>query len=354
MDHEVLVVPCPNCAAASESSSAPDRDRWQCQRCGHAYYLRRCSFCGHVSHVRALTGWHQPWECVRCGEINIGFSQNRDPAAATVAELAADTAGIVGTGPGMVPAPGRGRAPRWTRPRFVVPAVVVVAVLVAAGVTVASTGSPAGQAGTAPAGPVPMTRAVSVTASSVRTVELAGVPGQLTITGASSDRVTLTGQLRWTGRAPLVTTRLDHGVLSLSYRCAAASPCSENYQLTVSRQATTVVRQPGGRVVISGLTGPLSITAGNVDVLASGLRSPVLAAVIASGHLSARFDAPPARVSVTLMSAQAELMLPGSVTYRVLGQVTSGNIDAAIPQATGSRRVVSARINSGELTLLPS
>ena len=45
-----------------------------------------------VSHVSALQGWHQRWDCVWCQAANAGFTQNRDPAAATVADLAIDVA----------------------------------------------------------------------------------------------------------------------------------------------------------------------------------------------------------------------------------------------------------------------
>ena len=114
------------------------------------------------------------------------------------------------------------------------------------------------------------------------------------------------------------------------------------------------VWQPGGRVVVTGLAGPLRITASSVDISASGLRSAVLAVVVTSGHLSAAFTAPPRQVSLTLASAQARLRLPGSVAYRVTRQVTSGYIRVGIPQSDSATRTVAARIDSGELELLPA
>jgi hypothetical protein len=116
----------------------------------------------------------------------------------------------------------------------------------------------------------------------------------------------------------------------------------------------TAVWQPGGRVLVTGLAGPLRITASSVDISASGLRSAVLAAVVTSGHLSAAFTAPPRQLSITLASAQATLRLSASVTYRVTQQVTSGYIRVGIPQAENATRTVTARIDSGELELLPS
>lgn len=77
-------------------------------------------------------------------------------------------------------------------------------------------------------------------------------------------------------------------------------------------------------------------------------------AVITSGHMSATFTTPPRRVSITLASAQATLSLPANASYRVTQQVTSGYVRVAVPQAGGATRVVTARIDSGELQLLPS
>jgi Putative adhesin len=196
---------------------------------------------------------------------------------------------------------------------------------------------------------------ISVTAGSVGTVDLQAVPGQVRIVGADTSQVTMTGQLHWTGPHAVVASRADRGhVLRLSYRCAAGSPCTGNYLLVVPRRTAVVLRQPAGHVIISGLASSLRITAGRVDISATGLRCPALTAVITSGHLSATFDAAPQRVSVTLASAQATLRLPGRVDYAVSSQVTSGYVHVGIPQASSAARTVTARIDSGELELLPA
>ncbi|MGH3409115.1 MAG: hypothetical protein ACRDRJ_42450, partial [Streptosporangiaceae bacterium] len=92
MDPGMVAIPCPRCQASSESAG-PGQTHWSCPACHRSYLLRRCSGCHMVSHVSALQGWHQQWACVWCHAANTGFSQHRDPAAATVADLAADVAG---------------------------------------------------------------------------------------------------------------------------------------------------------------------------------------------------------------------------------------------------------------------
>lgn len=358
-------MPCPSCKITSESSQL-GLEHWDCRGCRRSYFLRRCSACGLASHVGALQGWHQRWDCVWCRESNTGFTQRGDPAAVTIADLAADVASHGLTFALAEPESQTEPIPVVTASEMpgdgvAVPAsrrlarrTAVLALAVAAFAVVAA--ALAAAAGPGRADPAGTSRAVSVTAGAVRAVDLQGVPGQLTIVGTGAGRVALTGQLHWSGRAPVEATRLDRAtrVLHLSYRCAAASPCTENYRLAVPGQTAMVLRQPSGRVVLSGLAGPLRIMAGRVDISATGLRSPALAAAITSGHLSASFDVPPRRVSVALTSAQATLWLPAGVGYAVSSQVTSGYVHIGIPQARSATRTVTTRIDSGELELMPA
>ena len=198
------------------------------------------------------------------------------------------------------------------------------------------------------------TRTVSVAADSVRTVDLQAPPGKLNIVATQTSRVTLSGPVHWSGRDAVLVTgpRLADGVLHLAYRCAAHSPCTGRLRLVVPQHCGIVLRQPSGHVIVTGLAGPLRISARSADISATALRSPSLAASITSGHLSAWFVSPPGRVGLTLVSAQATLHLPATVPYRVSQQVTSGYVHAGIPQARDASRTIVARIDSGELELL--
>jgi hypothetical protein len=246
------------------------------------------------------------------------------------------------------PRPGRSlRAPRRTTVVLVAAALLVVALIVV--VATQSSG------GTGP-GPVAGTRSVAVTAGRVGTVDLEGVPGQLTITASDTGQVRLTGQLHWSGHAPAASVRTDTAAraLHLDYVCADSSPCTEDYRLSVPAHTTVALSQPSGHVIISGLSAPLRISAGSVDVSATSLRSPTLTAAITSGHLAAAFAAAPRRVSLALTSAQATVHLPAVTPgYQLSQQVTSGYVHAGVPQAASSPHQVSVRISSGELELLP-
>ena len=245
--------------------------------------------------------------------------------------------------PGVPGARHRPRLPAWRAPA------VVIGVIAFAAVAAVALG--AATRGTGP-GPGPGSRGVSVSAASVSAVDLQAVAGQLTIVAAATGRVTLTGQLNWTGRAAATGRESSSGrVLHLSYGCGEHSPCTADLRLVVPRRTAITLRQPGGHVVMSGLAGPLRITARSVDIMASGLRCPSLDAAITSGHLGAWFERAPRQVSIALTSAQATLWLPAGAPYAVTDQVTSGFIRVGVPRASGAPRAVNARVVSGELDL---
>ena len=157
--------------------------------------------------------------------------------------------------------------------------------------------------------PAPGSVSVSVSTASVSTVVFDGPPGQLSITGepgnaASAQQVTLTGQVHWVPghrAAVAIGPRQSGRVLRLGYRCAAGSPCTGHLRLTLPERTALVLDQPSGHVVMYRLAGRVRINARSVDISAWALRSPVLTAVITSGHLSAAFLSPPRQPAVTLL-----------------------------------------------------
>lgn len=208
--------------------------------------------------------------------------------------------------------------------------------------------------------PAPGSVAVSVSAASVSTVVFNGPPGQLSISGepgnaASAKQVTLTGQVHWVPghRAAIaIGPRQSGHTLRLGYRCAAGSPCTGHLRLTLPERTALVLDQPSGHVVMYRLAGRLRINARSVDISASALRSPALTAVITSGHLSAAFLSPPRQLGVTLLSAQATVLLPRGAVYRVSQQVSGGYLAAGVAQSPTASRTITARITSGELALV--
>ena len=86
----VAEVKCSRCQSRSIRNDSTAKS-WDCS-CGSAYVLRRCAACGIVSQVSSLQRNGEPWDCMWCEAPNSGFTMRRDPAEATLGDLAADMA----------------------------------------------------------------------------------------------------------------------------------------------------------------------------------------------------------------------------------------------------------------------
>jgi hypothetical protein len=398
----VTEIPCPRCRATGTVPD-PGLTRWQCRACGHSYFLRRCAACRRVSYVDGFQGYHQSWACTWCAQPNAGFRQRRDRAAATAGDLAAELARFGGVAPALGETPAASGAPvadagetlaaggtsglggesagrpgRRSRRLLTIAAVLLLivaagaAIGVGAGHLTTAAGPPAspeppaapdGPIGTArPASPASSpaevrqtSRPISVTEAGVGAIDFDGVGGQLTV-AAGPGPVRLSGTLNWTGQAPRASVTRDRTgrALRLSYRCAPASPCTEDYRLTVPAGAALAVRQPSGQIMLAGLSGTLSITAASADVVARQLGVGTLRAVINGGQLIADFVRPPRSVRVQLIRADGTVRVPGMARYRVSQQVSSGSVDIGVPQSGSSGRTIIATVRDSHLALLPS
>jgi len=194
-----------------------------------------------------------------------------------------------------------------------------------------------------------------VTEAGVNAVDFDGVGGTLTVTAAPGP-VRLTGTLNWTGPPPRTSVTRDHTGrgLHLSYRCAPASPCTEDYRLTVPAGTALTVRQPSGQLTLSGLRGRLSITAASAGVVARHLDAAHLRASITAGRFDASFDAPPESVQIELVRADGTVRVPGTARYRVSQQVSGGSADVRVPRSSSAARTIVATLHDSQLALLPS
>jgi hypothetical protein len=391
----VAEIPCPRCRVTGTVPD-PSLTRWQCRACGHSYFLRRCAACRRVSYVDGFQGYNQSWACTWCAQPNAGFRQRRDRAAATARDLAAELTRFTGVAPalddgldldgapGPDPAPEPGGKPpgraNWRSRRALTIAaamVLVVAVGVAGGIAVGHLTPTVGHSATssasaAPDGPIgtirpasparsspaearETSRSVSVTEAGVGTVDFDGVGGQLTVV-ARAGPVRLTGTLNWTGQPPRTGVTRDHAgrVLRLSYRCAPASPCTEDYRLTIPARTALAVQQPSGQVTLTGLSGSLSIWAASADVVARQLGVATLRAVVTAGQFTADFARAPRSVRVELTRADGTVRVPGTVPYRVSQQVSSGSVEVGVPRSGSSSRTIAATVRDSQLALLSS
>jgi uncharacterized protein YbjQ (UPF0145 family) len=81
------------CSRCQTISTQPDPkvSDWDCA-CGCSYVIRRCTTCAGINQLSSLHRRGEPWTCPWCRAPNTGYSRRNDPAAAILADLAADMA----------------------------------------------------------------------------------------------------------------------------------------------------------------------------------------------------------------------------------------------------------------------
>jgi len=187
---------------------------------------------------------------------------------------------------------------------------------------------------------------ISLSAAGVDTVEIDGIAGQVSVTAASSTGIGDAGSSQ-----PLLH-RLDSGTHTLQLFCPGNGKCpAAVYTVTIPKGVGLTLNQVSGQTALTGLSGPVDITASSDSVTATGLDTGSFTASITSGELNAEFTAPPRQTVLTVISADATLSLPGTNEYTVVQHVTSGNIDIGVPQGPNTPHVIDATVVSGEISL---
>lgn len=198
----------------------------------------------------------------------------------------------------------------------------------------------------------------------VETVELDGFNGKLTVGLGSATQVTATSS----GATPNAASpyfRLNAAAHTLVLACsdqhgagaggtsAAAVACpAADYGVSVPAGMGVKLDELSGQASLTGLSGPVSITATSADTTAQDLRTAEFTAAVTSGTLDASFATAPAHVAVSATSAHATLRLPGSVHYDVARQAVSADIEVGVPESDTSPYQVQAVATSGEISLL--
>lgn len=200
-------------------------------------------------------------------------------------------------------------------------------------------------------------------------VESAG-SGAITIRAGRPGQVTVTRVLSWALSKPTVTQSWDDGVLNVGATCPKFDPF-ENCQadITISVPAGTPVQAQAnvGSVTVTGLTGPLHLSATSGLLVAHNVSGPVWATVTsgsligrggltsrsvyasaASGQITLDFATAPRIVSVGVGSGSAAITVPRGSRYRIVSSRGSGALTVA-PGLSNARSawVVTATIGSG-------
>ncbi|HEX4787502.1 MAG TPA: hypothetical protein VH372_03510 [Actinospica sp.] len=284
-------------------------------------------------------------------------SDGRQPAGSGVQGAHETAHGELHGEPPTAPAaasPGRSTAPQRPRPigtrytPLIIALVVVLVLAIAAGIwhAVARHGNVV--VGTASQGSVDTTYSTA----GVETLNLEGINGSLNISVGSAAQIGFTAAPVNGSSAPSPVFRLNDSTHVLTLTCEGYASCpATDYSVVVPEHVGVTLHELSGQATLTGLSGPVDISASSANTTVEGLRSADFTAVITSGTLTATFAQAPAEVNVSVTSAQASLHLPGTTDYNVIQQAVSGNIQDALPQSAVAAHTVRATATSGEINL---
>jgi hypothetical protein len=208
--------------------------------------------------------------------------------------------------------------------------------------------------------------------SRVTTLVVTDQAGDVSVTGGSSDAISVTEHISFHGIAPTTTHRAAAGTLSLDSNCPAAEACTIGYTITAPRTTTVRVTDGAGSVTLSSLSGPaaahvragnisLSSLAGPVDASsnAGSIRGQHLSSAKASLHVSAgqidvTFSAPAAAITATSDVGAITVRVPDTVQYNVTTSATVGDVHVSVSRSTTASHTITASTKTGSIAIEPS
>jgi hypothetical protein len=215
--------------------------------------------------------------------------------------------------------------------------------------TPASPGS-SGTASVSPALSIPGTHrstAVYAISSPVSAVVITSQVGNITVTGGSTASVT--ERTTYSSRPPVTTRTVSGGTLTVGYTCPTELVCAVVYDIRVPRTAAVRVTADAGRIVLSGLAGPVTAKADAGIITATGLTGASVSLTTDVGAITADFGAAPATVAAVTRIGAITLRVPQTATYTVIANASFGAATVRIPQSSSAPHTITATTDVGAI-----
>ncbi len=312
--------------------------------------------------------------------------------------------------PGPAPRAGRRgclRAGRWLGPAAAAAAVFAIAIAIALPGLDGGTAAPqprarrncapylilqAGQNHGLPAGfcarrppahPPVRTRTWQVPLTGLRSVVVQTNSGSVTVDaalatgdtvhsrpGSGSDSVAVTAQPSYRGAAPVISSTVSRGVLTISASCPSDdSHCNVSFQVRLPRALPLRASTQLGAVQVSGMTGSVQVYDALGSVRLANLTGPVTATdslgyIDGTGLTSARasltadlgdidvaFTSPPTLIIANDQDGTVTIRVPGTASYAVTASAQLGSSSVTVPRSVRSPHVIRASSQLGDVTV---
>ncbi|MFJ7908256.1 DUF4097 family beta strand repeat-containing protein [Kitasatospora sp. NPDC096204] len=184
-------------------------------------------------------------------------------------------------------------------------------------------------------------------AEPVRELVVEGLNGGVVVNGGG-DGVHVVERQNYSGDVPRSSHEVADGVLKLTYDC---DHCGIGYTVQVPAGTTVRVKEGNGGVRLSGLAGEAEAEVTNGGVEADGLRSPKVRLTAVNGGVRADFAVAPSTVEASTTNGGVRLRVPAGEAYAVDARASVGGVDVGIPSKPGAERRITARADTGGVTV---
>ncbi|MFI8457371.1 DUF4097 family beta strand repeat-containing protein [Kitasatospora sp. NPDC085464] len=206
----------------------------------------------------------------------------------------------------------------------------------------------AGMMGCLPIGDDQEHRTVSYgVAEPVKELVVEGENGGVQVTG-DGDTVNVVEKQNYQGAAPKSTHEVKDGVLRLTYDC---DHCGIGYTVRVPAGTKVRVKETNGGIRLTGLAGDAEADVKNGGVDASGLSSAQVKLTAVNGGVRADFAAAPTKVEATTSNGGVRVKVPTGEAYAVDAHASVGGVDVGLPSQPGAARSITARAETGGVTV---
>jgi hypothetical protein len=204
----------------------------------------------------------------------------------------------------------------------------------------------------------------------VHTLVVSNRVGDVHVTGGAGP-VSVTERIRYRHQPPQTRHAVRAGTLTLTGDCPVSQACDVEYHVRVPPGTTVTIDDRVGNIRLTALTGQVRARtgAGGIDLrsLSGAVQARENAGSISGSDLSSAtatlntnvgsidlsFSAAPAAVAAVTSIGSILLRLPRGVAYAVHASTSVGTIRVTVPRAASSAHSITARTQTGSITIQP-
>ncbi|MFI1362231.1 DUF4097 family beta strand repeat-containing protein [Streptomyces griseochromogenes] len=182
----------------------------------------------------------------------------------------------------------------------------------------------------------------------VHKLVIKGGTGDVRVTGGGST-VRVTERQSYRSAPPHTThsTAAD-GTLTLTYDC---QDCGVDYDVRVPTGTAVSVDEGTGDVSLTALGGPVKADTGTGTITGTRLTAQEARLTTQTGGVRAAFSRPPAVVHATTQTGSVDIAVPRGTPYAVQAGAQTGKVDVGVDRADDSPRSITARAQTGDVTV---